>query len=94
MRCAYVGIASRFGLETLHAEERHTTKFLQRRVERMRDRQAVCFWAILAPAFAEQVMLELELGNRVQAMLLLQSVAEEIGRILPDAVEPVFAKLE
>ena len=94
MRCAYVGIASRFGLETLHAEERHTIKFLQRRVERMRDRQAVCFWAILAPAFAEQVMLELEFGNRVQAMLLLQSVAEEIGRILPDAVEPVFAKLE
>lgn len=94
MRCAYVGIASRFGLETLHAEERHTTKFLLRHVHRLRDRQAACFWAILAPELADQVRLELEFGNRVQAMLLLQSVAEEMGRILPDADETAVAKLE
>ena len=94
MRCAYVGIASRFGLESLHAEESHTTKFLLLRARRMQRQQAMCFWAVLAPEFASQIQLEIEYGNRLQAMILLQSVAHEMGRILPEFESPSIAKLE
>ncbi len=94
MRCAYVGIVSRYGLESLHAEERHTTAFLLRRVERNRERGAVCFWAVMSPEIAEQIRLELACDNRAEALLLLQSLAYELGRMLPEPVDPVADIIE
>ena len=86
MRRSYIGIASRFGLESLWPEHPHLAAFLLRRVARHRDPRAVCFWAVMAPELAEQIWLELAEGNRSDALILLQSLACEIGRILPEDV--------
>jgi hypothetical protein len=94
MRCAYVGIASRNGLESLHAEEPHTARFLLRRAARQREKNAVCFWSVMSPEAAAEIQDELACDRRAEAFLLLQSLAYELGRILPDSVDPVAAHLE
>ena len=94
MRCAYVGIVSRYGLESLHAEEWHTTAFLLRRAERMQPRGAVCFWTVMEPEIAEQIRTELAWGNRAHAILLLQTLAYEVGRVLPEESDTVAVILE
>lgn len=94
MRRAYVGIASRNGLESLHSEEQHTAAFLLRRVARQPERNAVCFWAVMSPEIAAQIRDELACDRRDEALLLLQSLAYELGRILPDSVDPVAVYLE
>ena len=94
MRCAYVGIVSRYGLESLHAEERHTATFLLRRAAWQREKTAVCFWAVMSPEIAAQIQRELACDRRAEAFLLLESLAYELGRILPDSVDPVAAYLE
>lgn len=84
MRRAYLGIASRFGLESLWPERPHIATFLLRRVARHRDPTATCFWAVMAPEFAERIVFELGEGNQTEALILLQSLASEMGRILPE----------
>ena len=91
MRCSYLGIASRFGLESLWPEHPDTAAFLLRRAARHRDPRAVCFWTVMAREFADQINLELADGNRVEALILLQSLAWDIGRILPDQTEKALA---
>jgi hypothetical protein len=94
MRRSYVGIASRLGLESLWPEHPHTAAFLLRRLARHRDVQAVCFWAVMAPEFAEQIWLELAAGNRQEALILLQSLATYVGRLLPEENPPVIARVD
>lgn len=94
MRCAYVGIVNRYGLESLYAEERHTTVFLLRRTERMQARGAVCFWSVMDADIAQQIRAELECDNRMEALLLLQTLAYEVGRIFPEATDTVSVILE
>ena len=91
---AYVGIASRHGLESLHREESHTAAFLLRRAARRRTHGVICFWAVIAPELAEQVQHTLSAGYRADAWLLLESLAFELGRILPESVDPVAATVE
>ena len=94
MRCAYVGIVSRYGLESFYAEERNTTVFLLRRAERMQARGAVCFLSVMDAEIAQQIRAELEFDNRTEALLLLQILAYEVGGILPEANDTVSVILE
>ncbi len=89
MRNAYVGIANSGNLECLHAEDTHTIKFLRRRIERRRQLGDVCFWAVLDVRFATVITMELSSGNHAQAFTLLQALADEVGRVLPEVVDPL-----
>ena len=47
---------------------------------------------MIAPELAEQILLELAEGNRMDALVLLQSLSYELGRILPGDVELATAE--
>ena len=51
-------------------------------------------WAVMAPEFAEQIWLELAAGNRHEALILLQSLATYIGRLLPEESPQVIARVD
>ena len=88
---SYVGIVSHLGLEQLCLlEHEHTLRFVLRRVQRIKSRPAGCVWAVLDPAFAEQVMILIRLGRPLDALLLLQAVAFDLGPAYPEAQETVF----
>ena len=89
MRNAYVGIANAGNLECLHAEDTHTVIFLLRRIERRQRAGDICFWAVIDTRFAAVIALELESGTHTQAFMLLQALANEVGRILPEFSDPV-----
>lgn len=79
MKRAYVGIAQQNGLLTLLPERPDVTSFLWRRAERMR---AACFWAVIEQSIAPAIIAELEDGARHNALILLQTLAVELGPIL------------
>lgn len=83
MRRAFVGIAQQDGLITLLPERRDVTHFVWRRAQRM---QAVCFWAVIDQSLAATILDELEDGASHNALILLQTLAVELG--------PVFAPNE
>ncbi len=83
MRRAFVGIAQQDGLITLLPERRGVTQFVWRRAQRM---QAVCFWAVIDQSLAAAILDELEDGASHNALILLQTLAVELG--------PVFASNE
>jgi hypothetical protein len=80
MRTAYLGIADRAGLRTLVIETSHASRFLVARASRM---NAVCFWVVIDDAFAASVRMELDCGERRNAMTLLQLLLDDIGTIIP-----------
>jgi len=84
MNGSYVGIVSRLGLEGIWVEERHAVPFLLKRVARIRDRQACCFWAVMDCALANRVAEQIYLGNGYDAALLLNSVAVDLGLVFPE----------
>ncbi len=73
MRKAYLGIAEPAGLHVLVPETAHAAGFLVRRAERLR---AVCFWAVIDDAFYVALCLELERGERLNALRLLQLLSQ------------------
>lgn len=87
---SFVGIVSRLGLEGLWSEEEHAMLFLLRRARRIQDRQAACIWVVIDVALARRVMEQLHLGNRYDALVLLQTVAVDLGLVFPERKEPVF----
>ncbi len=87
MRNSYVGIIGQHGLESLYEENEHTVAFLQRRIERRQRIGDVCFWTVLDSRFAAVINMELANDCHAQALILLQTLADEIGRILPDSPE-------
>jgi hypothetical protein len=78
---AFVGIASDQGLTVLHPEHDETLSFINRSVEARTDR--VGFWAVLDDTEAHRVNALCVAGCNREAMLVLNRVAREIGRILP-----------
>jgi len=89
MRNSYVGIISKQGLESLHEEDPDTVTFLHRRIEQRRLCDDVVFWAVLDVRFAAVIQMEIESGNHPQALVLLQTLADEVGRILPELSDSV-----
>ena len=89
---SFVGIADRFGLESLLPEQPHVVRFLCRRATLNRHRQAVCYWAVIQQELAQQIAIELQAGCRADALILLESLAVELGPVGPtDFVdEPSF----
>ena len=87
---SFVGIADRFGLESLLPENPHVVRFLCRRATLNRHRKAVCYWAVIQEEFAQQIAIELQAGCRADALILLQSLAAEMGPVFPtDSVDEV-----
>lgn len=78
MKRAFVGIAQRNGLVTLLPERPEVVPFLWRRAERM---QAVCFWAVIDQSLAEAITAELDAGASHNALILLQTLAVELGPV-------------
>ena len=87
---SYIGIVSQFGLEDLWREGEHTLRFVLRQVERFKTRPACCIWAVIDRDFEEQIALQIHLGNRHDALLLLQTVAVDLGRVYADPHETIF----
>lgn len=87
MRNSYVGIIGQHGLESLHVENEHTVAFLQRRIERRQRPDDICFWTVLDTRFAAVIEMEIANDGHAQALILLQTLADEIGRILPESLD-------
>ncbi len=87
---SYVGIVTHLGLEKLWLEGEHTLQFVLRRAQRIKTRPACGIWAVLDRAFEEQIAIQIHLGNRLDALLLLQTVAVDLGRIYAEHHESVF----
>ncbi len=64
-------------------ENRHVIRFLGRRAALNRHRKAVCYWAVIHDEFARQVAIELHDGCRADAVILLCTLAKDIGPIYP-----------
>lgn len=79
MKRAFVGIAQQDGLLTLLPEQRDITQFLYRRAQRTKS---VCFWAVIDQSMAAAILNELEAGASHNALILLQTLAHEIGPVL------------
>lgn len=80
MKRAFVGIAQQDGLLTLLPERSDVTQFVWRRAQRM---QAVCFWAVIDQSLAATIVDELEAGASRNALMLLQTLAVELGPVVP-----------
>ena len=87
---SYVGIVSHLGLEHLWLERQHTLRFVLRHVERIKTRPVCGIWAVLDRDFEELIALQIYLGNRRDALLLLQTVAVDLGRVYADPHEAIF----
>lgn len=92
MKRAFVGIAQQNGLLTLVPERRDVSQFLWRRAQRMK---AVCFWAVIDQSIAAAITDELDAGTNHNALILLQTLAVELGSItsLDDSEETSTADL-
>lgn len=90
MRNSYVGIATPCGLELFEPENRHVHRFLVRRAYRSKYTQAVCFWAVMDDAVARTVWSLMHAGRRLDALLIVQTLAIESGSLCPEvSKEPV-----
>ncbi|MBC7816358.1 MAG: hypothetical protein IAG10_05645 [Planctomycetaceae bacterium] len=81
MKRAFVGIAQQDGLLTLLPERRDVTQFVWRRAQRTK---AVCFWAVIDQSIANTILAELEAGESHNALILLQTLAVELGPVVPE----------
>jgi len=90
MNDSYVGVISQRGLESLIPERGHVTEFLTRRIYRTRGGNAVCYWAVLSENQANQVCRQLSCGRNADALSALQSLAIDLGTILPPDLDNVF----
>lgn len=79
----YVGTATRHGLQSFFPENDHTLRFLMRRAYCSHP-NAVCFWAVVQDSIASIIEHLLNCGQHEEALLLLQSVAAELGTVCPD----------
>ena len=80
MRTAYLGMADNSGLRILIPETEHAGRFLTKRAARL---NAVCFWTVIDEAIYVSICNELQNGDLVGGLILVQLFADEIGTILP-----------
>lgn len=80
MKRAFIGIAQQDGLLTLIPERSDVAPFVWRRAQRM---NAVCFWAVIDQSIAATILDELEAGSGHNALILLQTLAAELGPVVP-----------
>jgi len=76
---AFVGIASKAGLAQLSPEHDATLLFARRAVRAER----VAFWVVLTDQDARRIQALFESGYSREALVLLDQVAKDIGRVLP-----------
>ena len=87
MRKSYVGIATPRGLEVFETENRDVCQFLIRRAYRSNREQSVCFWAVMDDAVARTVWGLMHAGCRLDALLIIQTLAIESGSLYPGDLE-------
>jgi hypothetical protein len=79
----YLGMVSSRGLEWLLPENRDVLRFLAGRAYGQRPPRAVCCWAAMQSPAASDIQGELDDGNPVAALRLLQTSAQFLGPVLP-----------
>ena len=79
----YLGIITSRGLESLVAETQHAMPFLLRRAYRRQPYKAICFWAVLFPLTAAHIHDLIASGQFLQALILLNVEAQDLGTIPP-----------
>jgi len=88
MKASYVGIATPKGLELLEPENDHVIRFLLRRAYGSKLTLAVCFWAVMDDVIADVVRNLMSSGRRLDALLIVQTLATETGSFCPENAEP------
>lgn len=83
MSNAFVGIISSRGLESMVPETEHALPFLIRRAYRQQPPEAVCYWAVMDEAVAEEVHRQLRGQCHEDAFLVLRTLAECFGTVPP-----------
>jgi len=81
MNDSWIALADRHGLKLLILETSHTIRFMLRRAERQK---AECFWVVLTPHHAQFIEQMLRLGDAAAALRLLEHLATNMGRIVPN----------
>ncbi|MCA9148125.1 MAG: hypothetical protein KDA92_02435 [Planctomycetales bacterium] len=84
MSDSWLGIVDRHGLNLLVRETEHGLYFVQRRAARL---AGVTCWAILTDAHAVAIQEEIKCGSASIALQLLECLATDLGRILPEPSE-------
>ena len=84
---SYLGIVSTAGLHELVADHAHTRRFLFRRIRRFRSRPACGFWIVLPREIARDVRELLAIGERIEALRLVENNAHDMGALIPDSAE-------
>lgn len=79
---SYVGIATRNGLERLCPDHPEVARFLSIQAGRLRRQRAVLVWAVMPEAAADEIMDELQFGEKLAALRLLQSTSRECGQLV------------
>ncbi|TWU34915.1 hypothetical protein [Novipirellula artificiosorum] len=88
MNDSWIAIADGFVLKSLLLEEAHTVRFALRRAER---ENAACLWVVLQRQHAGFIQQQLALGARADALMWLDRLALDIGRVIqPELADPVW----
>jgi hypothetical protein len=80
---AYVGIASKHGLNAFRLERPDTLDWVRQSARGRTWPPRVAFWAVLSDREAFRISWLLDRGERREALRHLGQAAREIGRILP-----------
>ena len=84
---AYLGIASPAGLHSLVADHAHTRLFLSRRLRRLHSRPVCGLWIVLPRDVAGEVLELLAIGERIEALKVLEQNARDLGTLIPDSIQ-------
>lgn len=82
---AYLGIASPVGLDALVEDHPHTRRFLSRKIRRCHDRPICGLWIVLSREVAEDATRLLAMGERLEALRLVENNARDIGVLIPES---------
>lgn len=84
---AYLGIVSPVGIHTLVADHAHTRLFLSRRLRRLHSRPICGLWIVLPREVAGEVLELIAIGERFEALKLIEHNARDMGTLIPDSVQ-------
>ncbi len=88
---SYLGIATRYGLETLLPEHQQAFLRLRNQACLRHSTEPLCFWAVLPEDAAQVVQRELRAGKPLAALATLDQHAQQLGPLLPfDEPDRIF----
>lgn len=80
---AYVGIASKHGLNVFYSEREDTLEWVRSMAGKRVIPKRISFWAVVPDDEARRIAILLHRGQKNEALRLLDRAATDMGQILP-----------